>query len=270
MKAIDLTGQKFGKLAAVEVIYTDNIRKWLCKCDCGGELKATAGELRGGRFKSCGCLAHTDLSAIKKQNLQGRKFGKLTVIKSVSKTKWGWDVWLCICDCGKQTEAKGRQLVQGNVHSCGCLRGIDARHGDCRNHRETDTYRLWHRIKERCSNPNRDYAERYFLRGIRVCDEWSNSYETFKAWALSHGYKKGLQIDRINSDGNYEPNNCRFVSPAENTRNQAQVKLNHEKVSMIRELLREGILTHAEIGIKFGVSRSTIGAINSGKLWGAL
>lgn len=56
MKALDLTGHRFGKLVAIEVVYTDNKRKWFCKCDCGGELKATAGELRGGNFKSCGCL----------------------------------------------------------------------------------------------------------------------------------------------------------------------------------------------------------------------
>lgn len=266
MKALDLTGQRFGKLVAIEVVYTDNKRKWFCKCDCGGELKATAGELRGGNFKSCGCLAHTDLSAVKTSNLEGGKFGILTVIKSVSKTKWGWDVWLCECECGKQKEVEGRMLVQNKIRSCGCLRGVASKHGDCKNGTETHIYRLWHRIKERCSNPKKDHYHRYGGRGIKVCDEWLNSFDSFKSWAFANGYKRELQIDRINSDGNYEPDNCRFVTGTENTRNQEQVKLNVEKVRQIKYFLTTKF-TCDEIATAYGVSTGTIRAIKRGDRW---
>ena len=79
---------------------------------------------------------------------------------------------------------------------------------------------VWETMRNRCHNPNREKYKNYGGRGIQVCEEWDNSAETFCKWALSHGYKEGLQIDRIDNNGNYCPENCRFVSPKENSRNR--------------------------------------------------
>jgi hypothetical protein len=147
------------------------------------------------------------------------------------------------------------------------MRGKAAKHGECRNNTETPVYRLWSRIKERCYNKNKDGYHRYGGRGIHVCDEWLNSYETFKEWALTHGFKKGLQIDRENSDGNYEPGNCRFVTGVVNTRNQEQVKLSVEKVKQIKELFLSTNFTCKEIANNYGVSAATIRAIKRGDRW---
>ena len=80
-------------------------------------------------------------------------------------------------------------------------------------------YLVWETMKNRCENPNRAKYKDYGARGIEVCDEWHNT-ENFCKWALENGYEEGLQIDRIDNNGNYEPNNCRWVTPKENSRNR--------------------------------------------------
>ena len=80
-------------------------------------------------------------------------------------------------------------------------------------------YNLWATMKSRCENPNRKKYQSYGARGICVCDEWHDA-KNFCEWALANGYKDGLQLDRINNDGNYEPSNCRWVTPKENSRNR--------------------------------------------------
>ena len=80
-------------------------------------------------------------------------------------------------------------------------------------------YEVWLTMRNRCENPNREKYKDYGARGIKVCEEWHDS-EVFCKWALDNGYKEGLQIDRINNNGNYEPNNCRWVTPKENSRNR--------------------------------------------------
>lgn len=79
---------------------------------------------------------------------------------------------------------------------------------------------IWETMRSRCNNPNRERYGDYGGRGIEVCDEWNLSAESFCEWALANGYKDGLQIDRIDNNGNYEPSNCRFVTPKENSRNR--------------------------------------------------
>ena len=82
-------------------------------------------------------------------------------------------------------------------------------------------YKLWFSIKTRCYNSNHNYYHRYGGRGIYICEDWKNNFVSFYLWAISHGYEKGLQIDRINNDGNYHPNNCRFVTHQQNCRNRS-------------------------------------------------
>ncbi len=79
-------------------------------------------------------------------------------------------------------------------------------------------------MKERCYNKNSKSYKRYGGRGIKVCDEWKNSYQSFKDWALKNGYQDGLEIDRIDNEGDYSPDNCRFVTKKENLRNTSRCK----------------------------------------------
>lgn len=80
-------------------------------------------------------------------------------------------------------------------------------------------YEVWVTMKSRCENPNRKKYKDYGARGIKVCDEWQDA-EAFCKWALSNGYKEGMQIDRRDNDGNYEPSNCHWVTPKNNSRNR--------------------------------------------------
>lgn len=75
----------------------------------------------------------------------------------------------------------------------------------------TKVYKTWHNMRSRCNNPKATKYEIYGGRGIKVCDEWENSFHSFYDWCLANGYEEGLTIDRINGDGNYEPSNCRWV-----------------------------------------------------------
>lgn len=115
----DLTGMKFGKLTVVkkgEPHITSGGRKlvtWICECDCGKIISASAQNLRSGKVKSCGCLQSPDLT--------GKKFGMLTVI-SESEPKYGERFWKCVCDCGNETMVRGTTLMCGRTMSCGCLR----------------------------------------------------------------------------------------------------------------------------------------------------
>ena len=81
-------------------------------------------------------------------------------------------------------------------------------------------YRVWHQMRARCQYPSVKCYPNYGGRGIRVCEEWNNSYEPFRDWALANGYQEGLQIDRVDNDGDYEPSNCRWVTKSRNCRNR--------------------------------------------------
>jgi hypothetical protein len=116
----DLTGKRFGRLLVAERSSAgSNEAMWACECDCGGTKVVSGSSLRRGDTRSCGCL-DSEVRASRVSDLSGVRFGKLTA-NSVVGSKNG-AVWLCSCDCGKTVDVPGRQLVRGNVTSCGCLR----------------------------------------------------------------------------------------------------------------------------------------------------
>jgi len=147
------------------------------------------------------------------QDLTGQRFGNLTVIAEGPKTNSGRTTWVCRCDCGKEKIVRAHNLKRGTTISCGCHKYALAKerltkHGDS----QKRLYRIWWNMIHRCEYKKSNRYKNYGGRGISVCEEWRNSYEEFRDWALSNGYSDDLSIDRIDVDGNYCPKNCRWVT----------------------------------------------------------
>lgn len=152
------------------------------------------------------------------KDLTGQKFGRLT---AVSFEKTGSSVkWSCVCDCGNIVKAYGYDLQRGRVTSCGCRKQT---HGG----RYSRLYEIWHSMKQRCNNPKHQFFRYYGGKGISVCQEWEKNFASFRDWSLSNGYEDHLTIDRIDSNGNYEPNNCQWITAEENTRKADYERWHH-------------------------------------------
>jgi len=160
----------------------------------------------------------------KKADLAGQRFGRLLVLYDTGERKDKRVVWRCKCDCGNEVDAVSHDLTSGDTRSCGCYqreRVAEAHttHGMVRHGKRHPVYGVWAAILTRCENPNAKCYKNYGGRGIAVCEEWHDP-AVFIDWALAHGWKKGLSIDRIDNNGNYEPDNCRWVTSKENNRNR--------------------------------------------------
>jgi hypothetical protein len=157
---------------------------------------------------------------MKKLDLTGQRFGRLTVINEAGKAKDGRIRWQCLCDCGQITETPStKTLRNGTCKSCGC---IQKENPPAKTHGQSGTnlFHVWNGIKQRCLNPRSQAFNNYGGRGIKVCDEWREDFQAFHDWAIKNGYRLGREIDRIDNDGDYEPGNCRWVTSQTNNNNR--------------------------------------------------
>lgn len=139
----------------------------------------------------------------KKIDITGQRFGKRVALKDVGRNKYGQVLWLARCDCGREDHVISTRLKETTQ----CSICQVTKHGDS----NSRLYKIWKGINVRCKKPSERSYKWYGALGIKVCDEWGD-YLTFKNWALSNGYADNLTIDRKDYNGNYEPNNCQWLT----------------------------------------------------------
>ncbi len=192
---------------------------------------------------------------MKRKDLTAQRFGRWKVLKltrTIQRSLYKEAVWLCKCDCGTEREVRTRLLLKGRggSTSCGCartetIRALQPRrtHGKSKH----PLYKIWKTMRQRCNNPRSRKYPIYGGRGIKICSRW-DSFEAFLE-DMEKGWSVGLQIDRINNNGNYEPGNCKWSTPQEQSNNtRSNILLKIEERSM----------TLAEASRQYGIKPGTI------------
>ena len=215
-------------------------KKWLCRCECGNEVIAYDKALKKGTMISCGCQHPAP-------DLSGEKFGRLTVMYRLTDSPDARPRWLCQCECGNGVVVTSRSL-KSKVPSCGCYtKEMKALQASTHGLTNSPLYKVWSDMRERCNNPKDKSYPYYGGRGIKVDPRWED-FETFYNDMID-GYEPGLQLDRIDTDGDYELGNCHWATRTENMRN----KRNTIRVDSIY-----GLLTLGELAEKSGMKHLTL------------
>jgi hypothetical protein len=213
----NIIGQRFGKWTVIKEAGRDKKSNmfYKCVCDCGTIRNHAASTLKN---KTTQCKSCYMAEVNKVEDLVGKTFGKWKIVsktKNIERNEWFYD---SICECGTQKRIAGHSLKSGFTTQCHRCR--------CKTHgmSYTDTFRIWTGILRRCLNPNFKAYKYYGGRGITVCDRWLKFENFFEDMGVR---PDGLQIDRIDVDGNYEPSNCRWVTP--------KVNMNNRRINKIKE-----------------------------------
>ena len=185
------------------------------------------------------------------KDLTNHQFGKLTVTRNAANTECTisqltepTDKWLCQCTCGRTAVVSRKNLITGHTTSCGCSRydkDKDIENKISSSFGEKRIRNIWQGIKARCYSKLHPKYQYYGGKGITLCQEWLDSFEAFKAWALSNGYADNLTIDRIEVSGNYCPDNCRWMTFKDQQSNKSNNIPTTTGLSLRAECERRGL-----------------------------
>ena len=249
-KAVDLTGRRFGFLTVKKPAENGKWgeSRWECLCDCGNVVNKSTADLtrRKKPSTSCGCQRKSRLI-----DLSGNRYGYLTVLERAENNKRGQTCWRCLCFCGDEIVVPASELKKPNREymSCGCMKDLTIAmkkrtHGMSRH----PAWGVWHSMKQRCLDPGHPAYHNYGGRGITVCDRWLKSFENF--WEdMGPTWKKGLDLDRIDNNIGYMPENCRWTERKLNNRNR---RINRIIDSPL------GRMTVSELSEKTGIGVTTL------------
>lgn len=243
-KSIDLTGQHFGRLTVLRRAGRNSSgnSKWECRCECGKTIVVVDSNLKRGTTRSCGCYQaevaaklYQEIGARSLVRMEGKVFGRLSVIARDGYNSCGKVMWKCVCVCGTYTSVCGGDLRNGRTRSCGCLqKSAQVTHGHSRRGNISREFRAWTAMIQRCENPRaRSYAY-YGGAGVKVCQRWRASFEAFLA---DLGPKlAGNTLGRDMDLGHYDPENCQWMTKAEQVAEQRKKRAVLKSIAVLSVL----------------------------------